>query len=71
VSDALAYADQTVGAHGERLTIKERHADMLRRHGPDSPNPAVHPLRSRYLLAAAERVDRRLRAAGANSTRDL
>ena len=61
VSDALAYADQTVGAHGERLTISERHADMLRRHGPHSPNAAVHSSRAPYLSAAAERVERRLR----------
>jgi putative nucleotidyltransferase with HDIG domain len=62
VTDALAYADQTVGPHGERLTVNERHADMLRRHGPHSPNAAVHPLRARYLRAAAERVELRLRA---------
>jgi putative nucleotidyltransferase with HDIG domain len=62
VTDALAYADQTVGAHGERLTINERHADMLRRHGPHSPNAAVHPIRARHLRAAAQRVEERLRA---------
>lgn len=61
VSDALTYADQTTGFRGERLPIDERIADMLRRHGPDSPNARVHRLRGPLLLAAAERVERRLR----------
>jgi hypothetical protein len=60
VSDALTYADQTTGAHGERLAITERMADMLRRHGPASANAAAHPLRERYLLAVAARVESRL-----------
>jgi putative nucleotidyltransferase with HDIG domain len=62
VTDALAYADQTVGASGEPLPIEERMTDMLRRHGPDSPNAAVHHLRAPYLLAAAERIEQRTRA---------
>jgi hypothetical protein len=61
VTDALAYADQTVGARGERLPIEERLADMLRRHGPGSPQAAVHGIRAPYLRAAAERVEQRLR----------
>lgn len=61
VTDALAYADQTVGAHGEPLPIDERLADMLRRHGPGAPQAAVHGLRAPYLRAAAERVEQRLR----------
>ncbi|PVG81117.1 2',3'-cyclic-nucleotide 2'-phosphodiesterase [Nocardioides gansuensis] len=61
VTDALAYADQTVGAAGERLPLEERWADMLRRHGPGSANVLVHEERAPYLRAAAERVERRLR----------
>jgi putative nucleotidyltransferase with HDIG domain len=60
VSDALTYADQTTGARGERLTIDDRMAEMLRRHGPDSPNARVHHLRGPMLKAAAARVERRL-----------
>jgi putative nucleotidyltransferase with HDIG domain len=68
VSDALTYADQTVGPRGERLTITDRLADMLRRHGPDSPNAHVHDARAPYILAAGDRVRLRL-AAGANPQR--
>jgi putative nucleotidyltransferase with HDIG domain len=62
VSDALAYADQTVGACGQRLSLEDRMADMLRRHGPDSPNARAHHLRGPYLTAVGRRVDARLRA---------
>jgi putative nucleotidyltransferase with HDIG domain len=61
VTDALVYADQTVGVRGEPLPIEERMADMLHRHGPDSPNAAAHQVRAPYLLAAAHRVEQRLR----------
>jgi putative nucleotidyltransferase with HDIG domain len=61
VTDALAYADQRVGARGEPLSIEERLADMLRRHGRGSPQAAVHEIRAPYLRAAAERVEQRLR----------
>jgi putative nucleotidyltransferase with HDIG domain len=61
VADALTYADQTVGSRGERLAIDDRIADMLRRHGPDSPNARVHHLRGPYLVAIAQRVEQRLR----------
>jgi hypothetical protein len=61
VSDALTYADQTTGFRGERLSIEARIADMLRRHGPGSPNARAHRLRGPLLLAAAGRVERRLR----------
>ena len=61
VTDALDYADQTVGARGETLPTGQRMADMLRRHGPDSANGATHEVRAPYLLAAANRVEQRLR----------
>jgi putative nucleotidyltransferase with HDIG domain len=59
VSDALTYADQITGFRGERLSVEKRIADMLRRHGPDSPNARVHHLRGPLLLAAAARVEQR------------
>jgi HD domain len=62
VSDALTYADQTTAPNGDRTTVDERIADMLHRHGSDSPNFRAHQVRGPYLLAAAERVERRLRA---------
>ena len=62
VSDALTYADQTVGPHGRRMTIEYRIADAISRHGPDSPNARALVDRVPYLLAVAERVEGRLRA---------
>jgi putative nucleotidyltransferase with HDIG domain len=62
VSDALTVADQAVGPHGKRLALEERMADMLRRHGPESPQAKAHPERSAYIRAAARRVDARLAA---------
>lgn len=67
VSDALTYADQTVGPNGRRMSFEQRLQDMLRRHGPDSPNAAVHAERAPRLRAAVNRVEQRLRAAGAPS----
>jgi len=60
VSDALTYADQTVGVGGRRVNIGDRMAEMLTRHGPDSANARVHHLREPRLLAAAHRVQLRL-----------
>jgi hypothetical protein len=63
VSDALTYADQTVGHLGQPLPIHERLAQMLARRGPHSVQSRVHHLRRPHLLAIAERVERRLRTA--------
>jgi anti-anti-sigma regulatory factor len=63
VADALTYADQTIGPNGRAMEIDERLADMLRRHGPDSPNAMAHPRRAPLLRAAACRAESRLRAA--------
>jgi hypothetical protein len=60
VSDALTYADQTVGIRGERLTIHARMADMRTRHSPDSPQARVHQLRGPALEDAAARAERRM-----------
>lgn len=58
VSDLLAYSDQTVGPDGQPMSVDDRLADMLHRHGPDSPNARAHRLRAPYLRAVAERVAR-------------
>jgi putative nucleotidyltransferase with HDIG domain len=70
VSDALTYADQTTGPNGERMAVARRMADMLRRHGPESPSACVHHVRGPYLLAVAERVERRLRSSGVSRAGD-
>ena len=62
LADALTYADQTVGPGGVRMAFADRVADMLRRHGPESPNARVHVRRGPYLAAVAERVAARLAA---------
>lgn len=62
VSDALTYADQTMGPHGHPMTIEQRMADMLRRHGPGSANTAAHAQRAPRLLASVRRVEQRLAA---------
>ena len=63
VADALTYADQTVGPDGRSMTLAERFADMLHRHGPNSPNAVAHPVREPTLRAAVDRVQRRLQVA--------
>jgi putative nucleotidyltransferase with HDIG domain len=60
VTDALTYADQTVGPHGQRLPIRQRIAEALARHGAGSPQAKAYPVREPRLLAVAERVERRL-----------
>jgi HD domain len=60
VSDALTVADQTIGPKGQAMTLDERMSDMLKRHGPDSPNALAHPQREPYIRAAAMRVAARL-----------
>jgi putative nucleotidyltransferase with HDIG domain len=60
MSDALTYADQTVGPGGERVSPLGRRAEMLRRHGPHSWNAQVDHLRGPHLEAVAARVESRL-----------
>jgi len=60
VADALTYADQTTGPDGEPVTVDDRLADMLRRHGPDSPNARAHALRAPAIRAAVRRTEQRL-----------
>jgi hypothetical protein len=63
-SDALTIVDQTTGRHGEAMTVEEHMSDMLRRHGPNSPNAVAHPQRERYIRAAATRLAERLERLG-------
>jgi putative nucleotidyltransferase with HDIG domain len=60
MADALTYADQTVGVTGERLTVGERRAEMLRRHGAESWNAKVDHLRAPHLRAAVARIEHEL-----------
>nr|WP_203723807.1 HD domain-containing protein [Actinoplanes teichomyceticus] len=64
VTDALTYADQSVGPYGRPMTFDERLDDMLRRHGPASPNAAAHAERAPRLRAAVQRVQERLAGTG-------
>jgi len=67
VSDALTYADQTVGPGGRRMTVPYRIAEAIARHGPDSPNARARVDRVPYLLAVADRVEQRLASAAGRS----
>ena len=60
VSDALTYADQTMGPYGQPMTVPYRINEAISRHGPDSPNALARVDRVPYLLAVAERVEHRL-----------
>jgi hypothetical protein len=60
LSDALTYADQITGPAGEQLSIDDRMAKMLERHGPGSVQAKVHPVRRPYLVQVAARVELRL-----------
>lgn len=64
LTDALTTADQTVGPNGRRMSVEERIADMLRRHGPDSPNGRAHGQRGPYLRKAVHRTLERLSGVG-------
>jgi hypothetical protein len=61
LADALTYADQTTGPDGQDLPVDARLADMLRRHGPHSPNARVHEQREPAVRAAVRRTEQRLR----------
>jgi len=61
LADALTYVDQTTGPRGERLTVQERIAESIARHGADSAQARAQSVRGPYLIAAVGRVERRLR----------
>lgn len=59
LADALTWADQTSSPHGQSVDVHTRLADMLTRHGPDSPNAHAHPERGPAIQqAAADTTDR-------------
>jgi hypothetical protein len=60
LTDALTYADQTVGPRGQRLSVADRLAEAVRRHGPDGASSLAAPRRDPYIYAAAERTEARL-----------
>ena len=65
VTDALSYADMTAGPTGAPMTIEDRLRDIEARHRDDDPALlAARLLREPRLLAAADRVRRRLGRAG-------
>ena len=63
VADALTFADQTTGPDGEVMDLEDRLADMLRRHGPNSPNARAHAQRAPAIRAAVHRTEQHLRTA--------
>jgi hypothetical protein len=67
-ADVLAYADQTVGPYGRVMTIDDRLADMLRRHGPESAQAIAHPHRAPLLRACVNRVEQQLAESHRTST---
>jgi putative nucleotidyltransferase with HDIG domain len=62
VADALTYSDQTTGPHGEPMSIDERRAEALARHGPDSAQAAIRHAREPFLVGVGRRVEARLRS---------
>jgi HD domain len=60
VSDALTVADQTVGPHGQPMSLEERMREMLERRRPESPQARAHARRAAYFRAALQRVTGRL-----------
>jgi HD domain len=62
VADALTYADQTTGPHGEPMAMNDRRAEALTRHGPGSNLAAVRHAREPFLVAVGRRVESRLSA---------
>jgi len=68
VSDALVWADLTAAPAGGRLGIRDRLADIRRRHAREAPQrAAARTLREPHLLLAAARVDLSLVRAGADT----
>ena len=52
LADALTWADQTTSPTGRTVDLDTRMADMLARHGPDSPTALAHPMRRPALIEA-------------------
>jgi predicted hydrolase (HD superfamily) len=65
-SDVLTAADNTTRQDGSSVTVSERLAEKLLRHGPDWPGALANPARDDYIVAAAARVCARLTELGAD-----
>jgi len=65
VADALTWADQTTSPTGELVTVEERVAEVLERHGAASAQARAQHERVPALLAAAAATERRLVRASA------
>jgi hypothetical protein len=63
IADALTYADQTTAPDGHPVDVEQRLADMLARHGSDSPNACCHSPRAELIRAAVRRTRERLESA--------
>jgi hypothetical protein len=46
------------------MTVDERLSEILKRHGPESPNVVAYPCRALYLCTAATRVTERVERRG-------
>ena len=68
VSDGLVWADMTAAPGGGRVGIRDRLADIRRRHAREAPErAAARALREPHLLLAAARVDLALLSAGVDT----
>lgn len=63
LADAVTYADQTTTPDGGPVDLETRMAEMLRRHGPESPNARCHHVRAPALRAAVAATECRLQGA--------
>lgn len=67
VAEALTWADQTTAPDGRRVTVHERIAEVLERHGAGSAQARCHAQRGPSLIGAVRATEDRLllaRAAG-------
>ena len=46
LADAVTYADQITGPERRAVDVETRMTEMLRQHGPDSPNARCHSVRT-------------------------
>jgi len=58
--DGVSDADQRIGPDCTQVPLPQRIAEVLDRHGPDSPNARARSRREPHLCAAAARVEQRL-----------
>jgi len=62
IRDALWHCDQTTGPGGERVSARERHAEIKQRYGPGHLVTEFIERGAPALLAAVERTEERLAA---------